>query len=151
MMVVNYFRKLGGFPHASGEGDYTLLILIKWSCQLVLIATFLTSHNKTVCTAAGDIQWFKVSTIARNSDCYFLCTRERVRVSYLMTFESIGSLLMGFVMPLMPRIISQQFYCVLLGSTAGPHVLLLLTGTSESYREIWSLSILEAECVLITL
>lgn len=43
----------------------------------------------------------------------------------------------------------QQFYVALPDSTAG--VLLLPSGASESYRETWSLAILEAECVLITL
>lgn len=36
---------------------------------------------------------------------------------------------------MMLTIISQQFYCVLLDSTAGPCVLLLPTGASEGYRK----------------
>lgn len=71
-----------------------------------------------MCTAALDIQWFKVSTRACDDDSFFFCVRERVRASYLMTFESIGSLLIGVSDAMMLRIISQQFYCVLLDSTA---------------------------------
>lgn len=39
---------------------------------------------------------------------------------------------------MMLTIISQQFYCVLFDSTAGPCVLLLPTGASESYRKVRS-------------
>lgn len=59
-----------------------------------------------------------------------------MRVSYLIIFEGIGYLLIEVCDATMLRIISRQFYCVLLDFTAGPNVFLSHTGLSESYRKI---------------
>ncbi len=84
-----------------------------------------------MCTAASDIQWFKVSTRACNDDSFFFCVQEGV--SYLMTFEGIGSLSAGVSDATTLRITSQQFYCVLLDSTAVPACF------TAPVRNVWEL------------
>lgn len=54
----------------------------------------------------------------------------------LIMFEGIGYLLIEVCDAMMLRIISQQFYCVLLDFTVGPNVVSSRTGASESHRKI---------------
>lgn len=57
----------------------------------------LPSHLVTMCPAALDIQWFKVSTRAskKDSSFFFFCVRESASELFNGIWKSIGSLLIG--------------------------------------------------------